>query len=628
MRPLRVALPFPPQWTATQPPFAFSSLNGQLRRSGHEISIRDLNLEFIEELLSEQGIGDAGQRLRAERDLLGDEAFMRLAMGDRSERLSLVGARLAAIKSALERHDDAALAARAGDAIASFRDEEAFYDPERLVRSMRTLDEALKFYSAPFYPSEIRWNDFASPACPLNLEPILEFCRSTVDNPFRSFYEPRLARILDERPHLISISIGSFSQVLPGLTLAGMLREELGESSPVHLNLGGNFFSRLREPLRRRPEFFAAFADSLVVGEGERPMPELARALAAGERTLESVPNLLFLDADGSLQGTAAEPNFRMEELAFQDFSGFPLDRYLAPERVVCIRASKGCYWGRCTFCDSHYGLSPDSIAVGRLVEEIRYLRDRYGVRHFEFIDECMSPSYLAAMSDAFIREDLGVRWFCNARTEPEFTPKLFSRMSRAGATMILWGIESGSRRLLHLMHKGVSPAERLGVLRSASEAGLWNFAYVFFGFPSETNAEAESTIDLICENTGVIHSYGQSRFTLGRHSPLMAAPEKNGILKWFEDDLEFSTNIGFDSEGIQGAELSGVMARCTTRCRQAYGDPLWMMLRTRENLHLYLARYGADQVRNTRVAPPERSGESGKACRETRADSVSDGFY
>lgn len=600
---MRALLLFPPQWTAAQPHSGLASLNGQLRRAGHQVQVRDLNLEFVEHVLSPQALRRSWRRLQMEAQLLRAELGLRMATGDSSEKLTLAGSRLELLEGYGRRH------AHQVDSLCEWaelvpgvlRQGESYYEPRSYMAAMATLDAALALYSSPYLPSQVRWNDFSHPTCPLNLAPLTELCGDRRLNPFIRFYEPRLRELLEVEADLVAISIGSFSQVVPGLTLALMLRQALArlpEGAPrPHLSLGGNFFSRLREALVQRPAFFHAFADSLTLGEGERPIVELAAALErpGGPERLERVPCLLYLEAGGErVKETPIAPNYPMEDMAFQELEGFPLERYLAPERVVCIRASKGCYWGQCTFCDGYYGLQRDEVQVERLVAEIRHLRDRYGVRHFEFVDQCLSPAYLEKMCEAFIRAELGVRWFCNARTEPGFTRSLLERMYQAGNTMLMWGVESASPRLLKLMRKGVSAQGRLSILRQAAEVGLWNFAYVFFGFPSETREEAQATIDLLREHTDIIHAYGRSVFTLGRHSPLAERPQEHGILSIVEDPQELSTNLSYEvAQGLQAEEIMESARRCQEQCREAYGDPLWMALRSREALHLYLAHHG-----------------------------------
>ena len=38
------------------------------------------------------------------------------------------------------------------------------------------------------------------------------------------------------------------------------------------------------------------------------------------------------------------------------DFDGLPLERYLAPELVLPLATSHGCYHGKCAFCNVGYG--------------------------------------------------------------------------------------------------------------------------------------------------------------------------------------------------------------------------------------------------------------------------------
>jgi anaerobic magnesium-protoporphyrin IX monomethyl ester cyclase len=604
---MKVILLFPPQWTAGQPYYALSTLNGQLKRAGYDVSIRDLNLEYMERVLDAKRLRFHDNLLKSELNILSGEALLRLATDDRSERLALIGNRIEEVKAVLAENCDSGLELLAKKALNVFRDSELFFDPEKLVSALGTLDDVLRFVSALYYPSSIRWNDFSNPACRMDYESVLEYCRNPDDNPFRSFYENLVPEILAEDPRLITITISAMSQLLPGLTLAEMVKERLGDGYRAHLSLGGNHLSRLREELMRLPEFFQVFADSVIIGEGEGPIVSLANEIASRADAPTETPDLLYLNTEGIVVDSRSAPPPPLGDLAFQDLTGFPMDRYLAPERIVCIRSSKGCSWNQCVFCDAHFGEHPDMIEVDRLAAEIIYLRDNFGIYHYEFIDECISPQYLDSMCDYFIEENLGVRWFCNARTEEGFTRGLFRKMKRAGATMILWGIESASARLLTLMNKGVETDRRLQMLRDASEAGLWNFAYIFFGFPSETREEAESTIDLICENTEIIHSYGRSVFSLGKHSLLFRDPEKYGILDCHEDRQGLASTLNYRSiSGIQGKEISEVARLCTERCSRAYGSPLWMTLGSRENLHLYLARYGKKRIQTSRYVSAE----------------------
>ncbi|MDP7038959.1 MAG: radical SAM protein [Myxococcota bacterium] len=606
---MKITFIFPPQWSAAHPHYGMSLLAGQLRNAGHVVDIVDLNLEFIEHVLTSQSAGLTYEKIRLEEEFLRKEVKLRQAVNDVSDDFTSACEKLSFLQEHGSTWQDwqSTYIEQWGEAPNKLRDAKCFFEPHEFVSSYLAISRALDFFSAPFFPNHVAWNFFSHPRTPLNIEPMVEFCSSAESNPFFEFYEECLPNVLHMNCDLIAISIGAFSQVLPGLTLAMMLKKaRTQQPNPLsgkkwHLTIGGNFFTRLKSSLESQPNFFQAFTDTLTIGEGEQSIVALAETLSdqSLNKTLEAVPSLLFLDEkEDRVISTPDAPQKSMNSMAFQDLAGFNLERYHAPEPVICLRATKGCYWGHCTFCDSYYGLREDTMAIERLIAEMTYLNKEYGVSQFEFVDQCLEPHFLLEMSEAIIKANLKVQWFCNGLTESRFNKEVFVKMKEAGATMIMWGIESGSPRLLKLMRKGVNPKRRLSILKDASDAGLWNFAYLFFGFPSETSTEAMQTIDLVIENRDIIHSYGKSIFSLGKHSPLMADPKRYGILKLIENRQDFSSELTYEvSSGLQGEELSRISQQCAQMCQQAYANPLWMALRTRESLHLYLARRGRDYV-------------------------------
>lgn len=594
----KALLIFPPQWAVHGPHFALRGLAGHLRGKGIEVALRDLNIEFFDEMLTPNALRLASGRLKVIEDYTGSQYAIQEKLGAMT-RQTLID---------LQRHR-AWLAWKASnpgladqlpkqvlDAKETFRDPRRFYNPDFLAEAFAVLDSALELISLPFHPAKVSLNFFEQPDCPLEIESIINFTGDVKNNLFYEFYEERVPGLLAEQPHYIGISINAFSQVLPGLTLARMLKQQAPDS--VHIGIGGNFFERVVDTLLERPLFFRTFADSVATGEGEYTVEQLVMALHDG-RSLAEVPNILYHDRDEDVvRATPHKPPPVMDEVGIQDLAGLPMDRYFCPEPVLTIQAGKGCYWARCTFCDSYVGVTPDTKGLDRLVREIRHLRDAYGIRHFQFIDEAIDPARMRQIAERFIEEDLDIEWFCNGRLENRFTADLMHLLFASGLRMVLWGVETGSRRIFKLIRKGVDYDKRIPLLKNAADAGVWNFAYIFFGFPSETYEEALQTVDLICENTDVIHSYGKSIFTLGKHSPLFKDAAKLGLVDMYENREELSTNLHYrDTRGMSDDQLAEAAQICTRRCAKAYGFGVWFLLRYREFIHLYLAKYGLDKV-------------------------------
>ncbi|MFN8610621.1 MAG: radical SAM protein [Vulcanimicrobiota bacterium] len=595
-----VLLLFPPQWTPQNPSFGLTSLGGHLRHTGLETRLVDLNLRFYQEVLKPEHLRFCRELTRSRAEHLRNRCKFRLMFSVEGKQLDRDAAHLLRLDELLERPEDPWEEAAAGidQALSWVRSPEHFYNPARLVPALVALDQALDLVAAP-YDTQLALNDFRATRYPLTVEAMEEATRDSWGNPFLSLMKKWIPELTAHGPSLVALSISSFSQILAGLTLARLLKQALPDT---HLTLGGNFFGRVADRLQKNPLFFRLFCDSLVVGEGEVAFEQLARAVQAGQ-PVEQVARVLTAGGRGPLQPQHPVP---LEELGPLDLADLPLDEYFSPEPVVCIQASRGCYWGQCSFCDSYWGVKLDKKSTPRLMGELRHLNEKYGIRHFEFIDECLTPEDMADMARAIQQSKLRIHWFANARTEKGFQ-KILPRLPQAGLSMLLWGFESASPRILKLLAKGVHPAQRWRILRASANAGIWNFAYIFFGFPGESRVEAEETIEALCTNTDLLHSYGRSIYTLGRHSPMAQEPEKYGLANLVEEGTDLSVNLTYTNHlGPDPDEVQQRVELCTRRCRQAYGDPLWMALRNRENLHLYLVHYGSQKVREWSLSPDD----------------------
>jgi anaerobic magnesium-protoporphyrin IX monomethyl ester cyclase len=574
-----------------------------MRSKGHQVIMRDLNVEFYDEVLTPTCLEVTKQKILLNHNYLYPQCALRAMIGDNSVEHRIERLKLEEIEGFLKNEKD--IFETIGDLILdakeTFRDPRRFYNPVHLVNAFQVIDKALMMVSLPYYPARISLNHFEQPHCLFVTHSLIVHAKDRSLNMFHDFYGAKITGLLASRPSIVALSINAFSQVLPGLTLAMMLKNAAPPGTLI--SVGGNFFTRVKDTLLERPEFFRNFCHVVALGEGEKQMELLARTWNNG-KDLSQVPNILYYEEEkGRARFSRDEPPEKFDNLGFQDYEGLPREKYFSPEPVISIQSSKGCYWGKCTFCDSDFGIRQDIKSLDRLMAEIHYLREKYNFRHFEFIDESIRPEYMKNMAKRLIDEKLDIRWFSNGRLEEAFTPELLRLLHRSGLTMILWGFESGCERIMKLINKGVDLAKRYDILASARDAGIWNFAYVFFGFPTETEDEAMETIRALCDHKDIIHSYGRSVFTLGKHSLLYLDAEKYGIFDVSETGEELSTNINYRSRsGMSDEKIDEIMKRCTKSCSESHDFALWYYLRYRENFHLYLARHGIDYVRNFKI--------------------------
>ena len=596
---MKTLLIFPPQWMPVSPHFALPTLLGQFEGSGYEASVLDLNVDFYNKLLTKEHVLKSLEFGRKIHPIIKNNIKQYFVKGKKFEDYTFKQkneiAKASMIDNLLRQHG------KELDKVALFIDKSVeivkskqhFYNPRMFVSAIKNINLALDICSMPYYPTKIGFTSYINELLTLDYENIKYYVFDETTNIFKDYFYSILERIKTENADYIGISINSSSQIVAGLTLANILKQH----TKAYINIGGNHFGRVADALEKHPEFFELFCNSVLVEEGEIPVIELAKHVD-GKIPIEEVPNLVYLK-DGKVRYNKIVEPRKLNELKTPSLDGYNLSQYFAPEIVMPFPSSRGCYWRKCSFCDHDFGMYYNIKDIDKLINEIKTIKEKYNITKFEFIDEAISPAYMEAMSKRFIEENLNIEFFCDARLEDGFTKEVCELAYKAGLRMVLWGFESGSKKIMKLINKGINVDNRLKILKTARDAGIYNFAFIFFGFPAETKRSALKTINIICKNTDIINSYGKSVFTMGKHTKLRATPEKYGVVGETKQVSEFSPTYEYTAKGMTKKELDEVINLCTKRAHEAYGNALSFHLISREILFLYLCTFGIDQVCN-----------------------------
>lgn len=596
---MKVLFLFPPQWMPISPHFAIATLMGQFEDSPYEASMMDLNIDFYNKILTRKYVSNALKRAKISLEKSKEEIKPIYVRGKKFEEYPFEWQNKIAKSSMLlnmfqnyeKQLDRTPILIE--QAVEILKSKQHFYNPKLFVNAINTINTALEICSAPYFPTKIGFISYSNDLLKLDFESIKYYVFDNESNIFRDYYESVIGDIIKQNADYIGISINSSSQIIAGLTLANMLKQR----TKAHISIGGNHFGRVADAIEKHPEFFELFCDSVSLEEGEIPVYKLAQYVNS-EIKIEDVPNLMYLK-DGKVCKNAMIEPLKLNDMKMASLKGYDLKQYFIPEIVMPFQTSRGCYWRKCSFCDHDFGMCYNIKNLDKLIDEIKYFKENYGITKFEFIDEAISPSYMKTMCQRFIDEKLNIQFFCDARLETGFDKEVLELASKAGLKMVLWGYESGSRRIMDLINKGIDIDNRLNILRTAREAGIFNFAFIFFGFPAETKEDAMMTIDEICANTDIINTYGKSMFTMGKHTKLREAPEKYGVIGKTYQEAEFSPTYVYEAVGMSKKELNEMMDLCTKRANEAYGNALPFHLLSREIILLYLCKYKIEEVCN-----------------------------
>ncbi len=596
MLPTKCLVLFPPQWTPASPHLVGPVIHSILKNNGHETRLVDLNAEFYNTVLTPQYLLDAVKAAFQEFDANARRYFEacpnEAGLKDRPKEFQAEYVRYREIFRMARRDEYRGVIGQIGAAAAIFRDKNAFYDPAKVDAATEVIHKACGILSAIYNTSGVY---FLTPNVKIyySVDSLRADCENAKGNIFRSFYAARLDGLLKDNPRFIGICIGDYSQLLPGLTLAMMLKA----ATDAHVCIGGNLFGRYTDVLINNPEFFRLFADSVIINEGERPLLELLRHLE-GEIGIDEVPNLIHLTPEGRIAINDEAPPMPVGELYPPEFADLQGNGYYLPEFIYNVQASRSCYWRKCVFCSHHAGSRYAVKPVAKMIAELRALQAAHGARYFHFVDEAVSPAYLRQLAEAIIAAGLDINFYMYGRFEQGFDADLFRLAHRAGLRMVLWGFESANERVYTLMNKGpvAGKQERLDIMEAAFVAGIWNFCFLMFNFPTETLAEAKESVDFLRDNRHLVSHGTGSTFMLLGDSPMLRDLEKYSItaVQRVRNGFTFAHKYTA-AAGMTKAEQEELVRYKHEQWRLA--DMRFRESAMREKLFLYVCKFGVERV-------------------------------
>lgn len=601
---MNTLLVMPPQWYPMNPYLSLAQLIGQLKAKGYEAEAYDINIEFFNDILTKEKVLFYARSAKT-----FAESFMKEIKDNgytaenfdtyspdiktKLARTQMIGEYFAKNADIIEK-----TAEKIDDAVAVMKDKERFYEPELHFEAKDTIKDALEIASLPFLPSRIMLDNYiANPFYSYNYDDIKKQCCDKSLNMFIDYYDKKLEGMDFSGYSLIGISICDLSQVVPGLTLAKMLKERCS----AHITLGGNYIFKIRNDLKNIPEFFDIFCDSLQIGDGELSLVTLIEALE-GKREMQDAYSLVYKNKDGEVVFTADAPLLDMDKIEFPCFDGYDFGKYFSADIVMPVQLSKGCYWGKCTFCDFYTGQQCyDTKSVERAVDEVEFLIDKYGFRHFAFVDEAVPPAYYNRFALELIKRNVKINFYSFARLEKGFTPEVLKNLYDAGACFFAWGYEAYSPRIMKLLNKGVDVDYRLELLANAKAVGLWNHCTFLLSYPSETPEETEATKNIIRQRD-IINSCTPSNFALKKNAILHDMAKDLGITN-IVNNGDFHVSCNYETAGMKTGEIKRNRMEFQLDFLEKTKESMWSLTFTdTDHLMLYLAKYGTDWVYNYKL--------------------------
>lgn len=245
-------------------------------------------------------------------------------------------------------------------------------------------------------------------------------------------------------------------------------------------------------------------ADIIVRGEGEFTLRETVNALAQGE-DVSGITGISYLHEGLVRHNPDRELVADLDDLPFPDWRAFDLRHYrrypmlgIYDKLTLPVQGSRGCPFD-CLFCsqDKFYK-RPRYRDVKRVVSEIEYLVEEFGVQYVGFTDAYFPFSKKTGMEfcDEYIRRNLHrkIKWFTESRVDA-VDAELMRRMKEANLYLIMYGFEVGNQKVLDAIGKKTTLSQAREAMAETKKNRIRSLGLFMLGLPEETRASCLETI-------------------------------------------------------------------------------------------------------------------------------------
>ncbi|MCL4871024.1 MAG: B12-binding domain-containing radical SAM protein [Anaerolineae bacterium] len=263
-------------------------------------------------------------------------------------------------------------------------------------------------------------------------------------------------------------------------------------------------------------------ADFVLLGEGELTLAQLLDHLSHHHSTsLNNILGLAYSHNGDSSQPVSRTRNSKLEthftprrpdikqvdDLPFPAWDLVDVPRYkkIWYERhgyyAMNMVTTRGCPY-HCNWCAKPiWGQRYNSRSPENVARELKWLKETYQPDYIWLADDIvgLKPGWWSQFADWVEKLDARVPFKCLSRADLMVRKDdAVSALARAGCDIVWMGAESGSQKILNAMDKGTTVEQIYEATRRLRAAGVRVAFFLQFGYPGETRADLEKTLQMV----------------------------------------------------------------------------------------------------------------------------------
>lgn len=214
-----------------------------------------------------------------------------------------------------------------------------------------------------------------------------------------------------------------------------------------------------------------------------------------GETSLDNILHKMLNDEKYDSFTESAGKKLNINALPFPDYDDY-FFKYSEEifKKELYVEGSRGCVWCKdgdgCTFCNNTICNKNFKVkTTAGLVNEIKYLKDRYSCDSISFVDNCFNCRDLKKFAERMIAENcIFKNMFMELRVPVKFEELIL--LKQIGVNLLQFGIESLNSKILEKMHKGTKVIYNLEAMKFCEQLNITNISNIIIYYPDCSESE------------------------------------------------------------------------------------------------------------------------------------------